>query len=127
MKAWMFRATPLVRTITLAAVISVAAQASVALAQDSQGGPSAGGPADPQPAGSKPADVSGVVVEAPKKLDTIPPAKRAALDEEAAKRKASTTYRSAPPTATVPAKAAGTAPAGSQAGTYPGLKNEVGQ
>jgi hypothetical protein len=127
MKAWMFRATPLFRAITLAAVISVAAPASVALAQDSQGGQSASGTADPQPAGSKPEDVSGVVVEAPKKLDTIPPAKRAAFDAEAAKRKASTTYRSAPPTATAAAGAAGTAPAGSQAGTYPGLKNEVAQ
>jgi hypothetical protein len=127
MKAWMFRATPLFRAITLAAAIGVAAPASVALAQGSQGAKSASGAADPQPAPSKPEDVGGLVVEAPKKLDTIPPAKRAALDEEAAKRKASTTYRTAPPTATVPAGAAGTAPAGSQAGPYPGLQNELGQ
>jgi hypothetical protein len=123
----MFRATPLFRTITLAAVIGVAAPASVVLAQDSQGAKSASGVAAPQPAGSKPEDVGGLVVEAPKKVDTIPPAKRAAFDAEAAKRQASTTYRSAPPTATVPAGAAGTAPAGSQAGPYPGLKNELGQ
>jgi hypothetical protein len=60
-----------------------------------------------------------VVVQAPPKLDKIPADKKAALDAQAAKRKAWKKYRTAPPTGT--ATGAATPGASANAENYPGL------
>ena len=112
MKSCIFRAPLLLRAITVAGAIGFAAPASVALAQGRQGEKS-----ESSAAASKPGIVGGVVVQAPPKLDRIPPAKKAALDAEAAKRKAWQKYRT-----TIPAPTAGAdAGAPAQAENYPGL------
>jgi hypothetical protein len=116
MKSCIFRATLLVQAVAVAGAIGFAAPASVALAQGSQGGKS-----ESKAAASKSGSVAGVVVEAPPKLDRIPPAKKAALDAEAAKRKTWKKYRSAAPAATSAAAATATTTASARAENYPGL------
>jgi hypothetical protein len=118
MKSRIFRATLLLQAITVAGVIGFAAPASVALAQGSQGAKS-----ESSAAASKPGSVAGVVVQAPPKLNRIPPAKKAALDAEAAKRKAWKKYRDTTPTAT--ARGSASAGASAQAENYPGLHSLV--
>jgi hypothetical protein len=92
----------------------------VALAQSSQDHQaSQAQKSESSAAASKPGSVSGVVVQAPPKLDRIPPDKKAALDAEAAKGKAWKKYRNTTPPATVTAKAG--VGASSRAENYPGL------
>ncbi|MEO6339735.1 MAG: hypothetical protein ABIO39_06845 [Caulobacteraceae bacterium] len=74
--------------IVLAGLIGVTLPASVAVAQVSQT-PNAQAVAPAQDTPS----VSGVVVQAPPKLPQIPPDKKAAFDEEAAKQEAWKKYR----------------------------------
>ena len=116
MKFCMFRVTRHLQAIAVAGAIGLAS-ASGALAQQS---PAKKG--EPSPPASKPADVKGVVVQAPRKADSIAPEKRAALDAEAANRQAWKNYRAAP-------RATGTM--GSRPGQsprtegYPGLRSWV--
>jgi len=114
MKSCIFRVPLLLQAITIAGAIGFAAPASVALAQGSQGEKS-----ERSAAASKPGSVAGVVVQAPPRLNRIPPDKKPALEAEAAKRKAWQKYRKTTPAPTAPAAAA--AGASAQAENYPGL------
>src|SRR5690349_14803921 len=98
-------------------LIMLAGVAAVAvIAGDAQ----ADGNSASSPAASKPGSVPGVVVQARPKPSTIPPKKKAALDAQAAKRKAWQDYRAG--TAATPARSAG-ASAEALAENYPGLRN----
>jgi hypothetical protein len=117
MRSRLFRVTCL-PAIAVVGAIGFAATASVAWAQP-QAQPHHAAKAKAAAPASKDTDVSGVVVQAPRKPDAIPPHKRAAFDAEAAKQKAWQDYRSAPPTATATASARpGHSP---KTGNYPGL------
>ena len=108
-------ATLLLRVIAVAGAIGSASQASVALAQaghDGKTGSSA--------AASKPGAVSGVTVQAPPR-PKISPGKKAALDAEAAKRKAWKTYRITTPAPTSASRPTAAISAASRAENYPGL------
>lgn len=118
MKSCIFRATQLLQAIAIAGAILFAAPASVALAQGGQGGKSESSATE-----SKPRSVPDVVVQAPPKLNGVPPEKKAALNAEAAKRKAWNTYRKTAPAAPATATAPATASASSKAENYPGLHN----
>jgi hypothetical protein len=138
MKSCIFRAA----AIAVAFAATVAAPGSVAFAQGGQGqagqgqgsqgqgsqGQAGQGAKSPDgkshgaAAAAKPGAVSGVTVEAPApKRDTIPPAKRAALDAEAAKRKTWNNYSNATAPRSAPGAAAPGASASALAGNYPGL------
>jgi hypothetical protein len=111
MKSCIFQRALRLRAITVAGAISLAATASVALAQDHHDTKSGSSAAAP-----KSGTVSGVVVQPRANLHKIPPHKRAAFDAEAANKKAWTNYRNSP------APPLGTGPgASSNAGNYPGL------
>lgn len=114
MKSCIFRAPQRLLAIALAGAIGLAAPASVALAQGGQGEKG-----ERSAAASKPGSVAGVVVQAQPKLSRIPPAKRAALDAEAAKRRAWQKYHQAAPAPTARADAGVSATA--RAENYPGL------
>lgn len=116
MTSCIFRAPQLIRAITVAGAIGLAAPASMALAQASQGEKNESSAAAP-----KPGSVGGVVVQAPPKLNSIPPAKKAALDAAAARRKAWQKYRTTTPAPTAATGADAGAPP--QAENYPGLHN----
>jgi len=109
MKSSIFQATLILPAIAVAGAIGFAAPASVQAGQSAKSASSA----------AEPATVHGVVVQAPKP-NGIPPEKKAALDAQAAKRKAWTKYRTAP-TATATSAAPGTTSASTRAGNYPGL------
>jgi hypothetical protein len=118
MKSCVFRATKLLQAITVVGAIGFAAPASVALAQ----GASQGQKSESSAAASKPGSVGGVVVQAPPKLNKIPPEKKKAFDAEVAKREAWQKYRQAPAaTATTGATAGVSATA--RAENYPGLRS----
>jgi hypothetical protein len=116
MKPSISPAALLFRVIAVAGAIGMASPASVALAQARHGGKSAS-----SVAASRPGVVSGVVVQAPSKTSRMPPDKKAALDAEAAKRKAWKKYRTTTP-APMPASmpTAGMS-ASARAENYPGL------
>jgi hypothetical protein len=118
MKSCIVRASRFLQAIAVAGAIGLVAPPSAAWAQNSQG-------KKPQAsaAASQPASVPGVVVQAPPKLDRVPPDKKAALDAQARKRKAWTTYRKTTPTPTAAASATApaTASASAKAENYPGL------
>lgn len=115
MKSSIFQASLILPALVVAGAIGFAAPASVGWAQAGQGAKTGSGPTT-----SAPATVPGVVVQAPKP-DKIPPAKKAALEAQAAKRKSWNTYRKAAPTAAVTTAAPGTASASSRAENYPGV------
>jgi hypothetical protein len=116
MKPSISPAALLFRLIAVAGAIGLASPASVALAQAGHGGKSAS-----SDAASRLGAVSGVVVQAPSKTSRMPPDKKAALDAEAAKRKAWKKYRTTTP-APMPASmpTAGMS-ASARAENYPGL------
>jgi hypothetical protein len=116
MRACAFRVRLCLQAIAVVAAIGFAAPASVAFAQPHQAGK-----AKPAAPASKANDVTGVVVQAPRKPDAIPPHKRAAFDAEAAKQKAWQDYRSAPPTPTATATASARPGHSPKTGNYPGL------
>jgi hypothetical protein len=119
MKSCIFRAA----AIAVALAAGVAAPGSVAFAQggQAQGGQAQGGQ-DGKSHGAAPAKpVSGVTVEAPPKRETIPPAKKAAMDAAAAKRKTWQNYRNATTPASAPGAANPGMSASAMAGNYPGL------
>jgi hypothetical protein len=116
MKSCMFRAALLLPAIAVAGVIGLAAPGSVALAQASQGGKN-----ESDAAASKPGGVAGVVVQAPPKLNRIPPAKKAALDAEAAKRKTWQKYRTTTPSTPAHGTEPASTTAAARAENYPGL------
>jgi hypothetical protein len=127
MKSCIFRAA----VIAVAFATGVAAPGSMAFAQGSQGQGSPGQGAqgaqgakspDGKSHGAAPAKpVSGVTVQAPPKRETIPPAKKAALDAQAAKRKRWNAYRDATTPTSAPGAASPGASASAMAGNYPGL------
>lgn len=104
------------RAIAVVGAIGLAAPASFALAQGSDGGKSA-----TSAAASKPGSVPGVVVQAPPKPSNIPPKKKAALDAEAAKRKAWKNYRTVTPAPTAASTPTAGVSASARAENYPGL------
>lgn len=108
-------ATLLLRVIAVAGAIGLASQASEALAQAGPDGKTAS-----SAAASKPGTVSGVTVQAPPKT-RIPPGKKAALDAEAAKRKAWKTYRATTPAPTPASTPTAGVSASARAENYPGL------
>ena len=118
------RASPLLQGIAVASAIGLAGAAPVALAQGSQGQggqsqKSKSSAAAPQP----PSNVSPVIVQPGPKPDKISPAKRAALDAEAKKRKAWQSYRSATVPASAPGRGEPGVTASEMTGNYPGLSN----
>jgi len=113
MKSGLLRTTLLLSAITLAGALP----SSMALAQASQGET-----AKDDEAAAKPASVGSVVIQAPRpqsKLQDIPPDKKAAFDEEAAKQEAWKRYRENTPPA-----ADGVL---GQAKGYPGLQSLLPQ
>jgi hypothetical protein len=122
MKSCILRANLVLQTIVLAGTIGFAAPASVSLAQGSQGHGSQSQKSKSSAVASKPpGSVSGVVVQPAPKGNKIPPAKRTALDAEAAKRKAWQSYRDSPTPASAPASASPGMSASARAENYPGL------
>jgi hypothetical protein len=124
MKSCIFRANLPLQAIAVAGAIGFAAPASVALAQGTQGQGSQSQKGESSAAASKPpGNVSGVVVQPAPKLNKIPPAKKAALDAEAAKRKTWQTYRNTTAPASAPARATPGMSASARAENYPGLRS----
>jgi hypothetical protein len=126
MKSCIFRAA----ATAVAFAIGVAAPGSVAFAQGGQGqaAQGQGGQGAKSPDGkshgaaaSKAGAVSGVTVQAPPKRDNTPPAKKAAMDAAAAKRKTWNAYRNATTPTSAPGAASPGASASAMAGNYPGL------
>lgn len=124
MKSCIFRARPLLRAIVAAGAIGFVAPASVALAQVGQGQGGQSHKSESSAAASKRSgSVSGVVVQPAPNLNKIPPAKKAALDAEAAKRKAWQTYRNTTAPASAPGRATPGMSASAQTENYPGLRS----
>lgn len=115
MKSCRSRGALLALAIAALCAIGFGSLASVALAQGAQREQT-----ESSAAASQPASVGGVVVQAPPKLDRMPPDKRAAFDAEAAKREAWQRYRRTASPA--PAVAAAGVDASARVENYPGLR-----
>jgi hypothetical protein len=108
--------------LALAAVLGATASTSSALAQGASSGQAAqAGKAKPAHPASKSTSVPGVVVQPRPQPSKVPPDKKAALDAQAAKRKAWANYRTTTPTAT--AHGRGKPGSSPDPGNYPGLSN----
>lgn len=122
MKSGMLRITLFLPAIAFAGAIGLSLRPSTAVAQAAQAQGAQGEKAEEQAAGSKPASVGGVIVQAPRpesKVQQIPPDKKAAFDEEAAKDEAWKRYRKS-----TPPLSDGTL---GQAKDYPGLQSLLPQ
>lgn len=114
----------LLQTIAIASAVALAGGVTVAAAQGSpgKGGQSAKtqrSAAAPQP----PSTVSPVIVQPKPKAEKISPAKKAALEAEAKKRKAWQSYRNAPVPTSAPGRGTSGVTASEMTGNYPGLSN----
>lgn len=122
MKVSILRVKLRFHAIALAGVIGLAGPASTAFAEGGQARDSQSKESESSAASKPPASVSGVVVQPAPKPNKIPPAKRAALDAEANKRKAWQNYRNATTPASAPGRGAPGVTASEQTGNYPGLR-----
>lgn len=115
MKAHTSRTVLFVHAAAMAGAMALALSGAPVLAQSGQASPNGATAGPTKPAG----DVSGVVVQAPRRRAKfpIPPDKKAAYDAEAAKSEAWKTYRkSTPPAAAGPL---------AESKDYPGLQELV--